>query len=567
MTNTEQTGCCSLHADEGHGRQAGHTLYTGLLLLLAGMLTSLSSSSLLAMTNGNGWIDEALQSIAGIRQAVERYDAVTGTPDQLTGWIGELSSLRLQAQKCVDAKIENLEKLRQSADHGTAVEKAAADTTETPGSEIRDRLALLEGQLQNCRILLIDAGLTIDQIRQIQTDILKTHLFGHGPNIWEVALLNLQQLGGLYPIAKTLLLDRLQLGRMKPVQWLFLVVIVAAAIALGIWWRRRILTGLPQDRTGDYTLALMTSLQSCSARILPLILPLALAAVWLFYVLPGKPVAPSVVLLIALLVFMAGSLIIRVFLNPCPPARHFIDADPVYSRALGKHLHGLLVLLLVAVLFYGLGIREILTNEHWYMARAVFISMTVIILLWLVMAMRRAPAPFSSAKLRGLLFLVLLTSLGAELTGYRNLSVYLLGGLVGTSILAIVVWVANMLVLDLFDGLDEGRLDWEKRLRTNLRLAPDEPVPGLIWLRLLTTLTIWLVFIAGLFVLWGYDESVWRVLREGFTGGFQVAGMQITPLNLIIANAVFALLVTLVRWIRNEVLPGWVNRTRVSHGA
>jgi small-conductance mechanosensitive channel len=316
-----------------------------------------------------------------------------------------------------------------------------------------------------------------------------------------------------------------------------------------------------------YTIALMTSLQSCGAAVLPVLLPVAASSVWLFSILPHDPLPPSVAVLIAMLIFMAGSLFIRVFLNPAPPAKHFLKAEPAYCRALGKHLYGLLMLILIAMLFHGLGIREILSHEQWHMARAVFLSVAVFILLWLVIAMRKAPAPFNSRKLQALLMLVLVVSLGAELFGYRNLSVYLLGGLVGTTLLGSVLWVTNVLLLELFDGLDEGRFGWEQRLRDTLRLDPEEPVPGLIWLRLLTTLTIWLAFIAGFIILWGYDESVWTILREGFTGGFHVAGMQIVPINLIIAIVVFALLITLVRWIRNEVLPGWVDRTRISHGA
>ncbi|MGB5261936.1 MAG: mechanosensitive ion channel domain-containing protein, partial [Gammaproteobacteria bacterium] len=446
-------------------------------------------------------------------------------------------------------------------------DSAVLDKGAGSSQEIRERLAKSEEQLQQCRIISIDVGMVSDQIKQLQANILRTYLLDRGANIIDISVINLHKVGDLYALGKSLLQDRLRLDSLRNSQWLMLVLLSVVAVACGIWWRRRIVRHLAQVHTTGYTAALMASLQSCAARYLPLLLPIVATLVWLVYILPGKPVAPSVVLLISLLVFMAGSLIIRIFLDPCPPAKHFLDADPAYCRALGKHLYGLLVLILVAVLFYGLGIREILSSEQWLMARAAFLSTTIFILLWLVVAMRNASAPFNNRKLQGLLMLVLLVSLGAELAGYRNLSVYLLSGLVGSALLGSGLWVAYVVLLEVFDGLDEGRFGWERTLRASLHLAPDEPFPGLIWLRLLTTLTIWLIFTAGLFVLWGYDESVWMILRDGFIGGFQVAGMQVTPLNLVVAIAVFGLLVTLVRWIRNEILPGWVARFRISHGA
>ena len=312
---------------------------------------------------------------------------------------------------------------------------------------------------------------------------------------------------------------------------------------------------------------MVSSLQSCFAANLPLLLAATTAMGWFLFILSTVPVPPSVVVVLGLLLYLAGSVLVRTFLSPCTPAEHFLDADPAYCRALGRRLHGLLALVLIAVLVYGTGIQEILSSEQWFIARAAFLSMAIVILLWLVMTMRNAPAPFNSRKLRGLIVLVLLASLFAESFGFRNLSVYLLRGLIGTALLASVLWVAHVLLRELFDGLDEGRYPWERNLRNTLRLAQDDPFPGLIWLRLVVVLMIWLLFAAGAFALWGYTESVWTMLREGLITGFQVGGMQIVPLNWIIAIAVFALLVAAVGWVRNEVLPGWVAKSKISHGA
>jgi small-conductance mechanosensitive channel len=539
--------------------------------LVAALLFAIFHAGLPVSADEGNWTEEAKQTITRVRKAIEDFDRQSGSPELLNGWARELSSVRLQAQKCIDNVKDNLATLNQQVDAAKGSDSAVTDKDIASEKAIRERLAKPEEQLQLCRIISIDAGMIIDQLKELQATILRTYLLSRGGNIVDISVSNVLQAGNLYALGKSLVQNRLQLDSLRNIQWLILVLLTVIASAGGIWWRqwilRRLTQAQAQAQTAGYTAALMTALQSCTARYLPLLLPMVAALAWLVYLFPGTPVAPSVVLLISLLVFLTGSLVIRVFLDPCPPARHFLEAGPAYCRSLGKHLYGVLSLILAAVLFYGLGIREILSPEQWLMVRAVFLSMAVLILLWLVIAMRKAPAPFNSRKLQGLLILILLVSLGAEFAGYRNLSVYLLSGLVGSTLLGSGLWVANILLLEIFDGLDDGRFHWERKLRTSLRLAPDEPFPGLIWLRLLSTLAVWLIFTAGLFVLWGYDESLWVMLRDGFVGGFQVAGMQVTPLNLVIAIAVFALLVTLVRWIRNEILPGWVARFRISRGA
>jgi len=520
-----------------------------------------------AATSEDSWIQEARQNISRTEAALDAFNRQTDDPAVLNAWVQQLSGVRLQAQKCTDVRSETVDRLKKKLEALGGVDAATPTDIIDSSQETRKRVAEQEIQLTLCRALLVDAMSATDQIRELQSEIRRTYLFGRGPNLWDVSVVNLQQADSLYPLVKSFLLERLQLNRLQYTQWLVLAVLLVAAVILAVWWRRLIRQRLAHSRGGGLTAAMTSSLQSCFAADLPLLLAAITAMGWFLYTLPSAPVPPSVVVLLGLLVYLTGSVLVRTFLSPCPPAEHFLEADPVYCRALGKRIHGLLALVLIAVLVYGTGIQGILGPAQWFIARAAFLSTAIVILLWLVTTMRNAPEPFNSRKLRGLIVLVLLAGLFAEIFGFRNLSVYLLRGLIGTALLASILWVAHVLLQELFDGMEEGRHPWERGLRNTLRLAQDEPVPGLIWLRLVIVLMTWLLFASGVFALWGYTESVWTMLREGLITGFQVAGMQIVPLNWIIAIAVFALLVTAVGWIRNEALPGWVEKTKISHGA
>jgi potassium efflux system protein len=312
---------------------------------------------------------------------------------------------------------------------------------------------------------------------------------------------------------------------------------------------------------------LSASLQACLARRLPLILGLAAATATLLLVLPAEPVPLAVALLISILVYLGGLTVSQALLNPCAPAAHFLAMDPAYARALSRRIHGLLFLVLALILIFSTGIRSTLTAEHWYLLRAVFFAVATVQLVWLVSTIRAAPPPLNNPKLRGIIVLLLLAGLVIELLGFRNLSLYLFKGLLGTAMLAVGLWLLASLLQDSFDGVDAGRYAWQRQLRDRLSLKEGEPVPGLIWLRLLTVLLIWLAFGVMVVGLWGYSDTFWSLIREGITEGFQLGPVRIIPINWVIGIVVFSVLVTLVRWIRNEVLPGWVSKARIERGA
>jgi small-conductance mechanosensitive channel len=115
--------------------------------------------------------------------------------------------------------------------------------------------------------------------------------------------------------------------------------------------------------------------------------------------------------------------------------------------------------------------------------------------------------------------------------------------------------------------MDSGRYAWERKLRSQLSLKEGEPVPGLIWLRLLTVLLIWLAFGITVVGLWGYSDTFWSLVRQGITEGFQLGPVRIIPIHWVTGIVVFSILVALVSWMRNEVLPGWVKQSSIERGA
>jgi small-conductance mechanosensitive channel len=532
------------------------------LVLLAAI--TITSSSVAATNGSSDWLTPARDALSVARHTLESFDPAAGNTEDLDPWVRVLGEIRLNAQKCVDARLEEIDRLKATLNLPDDTTSGDVPVTDP---DVQKRLDELDVQLKACRTLLLDALTIGDEIRSAQQEVLKSQLLGRGPDVWTVVLANLHQVNTLPATVEAFFLERMQLNHLHFSGWILLVVLSSLAVVLGLWLRRRWRRRLMHATGEGISAGLSASLQACLAQRLPLILGICAATSILLLLLPADPIPPAVAVLISVLVYMGSLTIIQALLNPCPPAVHFLTLDPVYARAVCRRIHGMLFLVLLLILVFSMGIFSALTPEQWYLTRAVFFAMATAQLVWLVSTLRGAPPPLDKPKLRGLIVLLLLTGLIIELLGYRIMSWYLFRGLLGTALLAGGLWLVNSLLQDSFDGLDTGRHDWERQLRNQLSLKEGEPVPGLIWLLLLTVFLIWLALGITVVGLWGYSDTFWSLVRQGITEGFQLGPVRIVPIHWVTGIVVFSILVALVSWIRNEVLPGWVIKSRIERGA
>jgi potassium efflux system protein len=535
-----------------------------LLVLMAALFCQSFSEAATGNDSDSDWLKPAREAVIVARQALASFDPAAGNTEDLDAWVRVLGEIRLNAQKCIDARLEAINTIKDTI---KVADDAAAGTPAAPAAGTQKQLDELDAQLTACSTLLLDARTLGDEIRTAQQAVLKYQLLGRGPDIWSVVLDNLHQANTLPATVHAFFLDRMRLIHLSRHGWLALVTLTVLAVVLGLWWRRLWRSWLMQ-RTGEgISAGLSMALQACLARRLPAILGFCAATGIFFLLMPVDPMPPALAVLVSILVYLGGLTVLQALLNPCPPAVHFLTIESEYSRAVFRRAQGLLFLVLALTLVYSTGIHAVLSAEQWDLIRAVFFVTATAQLVWLVSTLHGAPPPLDSPKLRGLIVLLLLAGLIVELLGFRVLSWYLFRGLLGTALLAAGLWLVNSLLQDSFDGMDSGRYAWERQLRSQLSLKEGEPVPGLIWLRLLTVLLIWLAFGITVVGLWGYSDTFWSLVRQGITEGFQLGPVRIIPIHWVTGIVVFSILVALVSWVRNEVLPGWIKKSRIERGA
>ncbi|MGD8842704.1 MAG: mechanosensitive ion channel [Gammaproteobacteria bacterium] len=516
-----------------------------------------------ATATGDDWLNSARHALSDARRTLQTFNPHAGDTDALDLWDRTLGEIRVNAQNCVSARQQAIANLK-----GTPSPAAAASGgTPAVSRDTRRRLDELGAQLTACQNVLLEARSLGDQIRSAREQVLKLSLLARGADIWSVAVVNVQAVGSLPGAVRQVLLDRVRVTRLSASGWGLVAILSTVAVGLGLWWRRTWRARLRRRQGEGARAGLSVSLQACLARRLPLMLGLAAAAGALLLVLPAGPIAPTEALLVSMLVYIAGVSVVRALLSPCPPAAHYLAIEPAYAGAMYRRIHGLLFLMFLAILIFITGIRSTIEVEHWYLIRAALFVAATVQLVWVVSTLRGIPPPLSNPRLRGLAVLVLVAGLVIELLGFRNLSLYLFRGVLGTGMLGVGLWLLNSLLQDGFDGVDSGRYAWQRQLRERLSLKEGEPVPGLIWLRFLTVLLIWLAFGVTVVGLWGYSATFWSLVRQGISEGFQLGPVRINPINWVVGIVVFSVLVALVRWIRNEVLPAWISKARIERGA
>ncbi len=181
----------------------------------------------------------------------------------------------------------------------------------------------------------------------------------------------------------------------------------------------------------------------------------------------------------------------RTFINPIPPAAHHLPFTEAATRRLGR----------VMALWGGVacagGIMSLLPafanlgDFQEALLRFIFVLIYVVVLIALVWSLSSISDRYALRSARFAITLVLLATLLAEAMGYRNLSIYLTVAITQSFLLLLLGWLVSRLAVDFYDSLDEGRYPWQQKLRALTGLSPTEHVPGLLWMRLLTTILIW----------------------------------------------------------------------------
>lgn len=348
-----------------------------------------------------------------------------------------------------------------------------------------------------------------------------------------------------------------------------LALIVLGAGAAMFWVRR----GSPiweeltvDDQGPNAYLAFRSSLVCSTRRRVPLLAGLLLAAMYLMLGPGAQPDSLPIQVLWAMTLYVALAGVINVLLSPCAPVPCYLPIEPSLSRRLARRLRFVLVVSLLAWVVLDSAVYAQLPSFHQYLIRAAFGLLWLVNGLGLVWLLGRVHNRKRLFVLRVLFSLAMIITLMVEILGYRNLAEFLATGLLLSYLSLGGGLLLNWLLSSWFDSVDDGSWQPALAVKKRMKLATNDPLPGMIWLRLLATVCLWGIALYVLALGWGLAEAGLVEVGSFLSDGFSVGTIDIVPSNLLIAVLIFVLGWQVAVWAKQTLMPRWLQRTRLDAG-
>lgn len=512
-----------------------------------------------------------LRNLAGTLDDIERRlnDRWRDDEQVLSEWTKAIGTIKETATKCVPAAEQDLKKL---ADKITTLGKP---TKGEPAEVVRQRKDLdeqktaLDNRIATCKVLILHSDELLPRIEDVLKHRQAERLLARGPSITEVLHDEGLQPRSWLSEASTYFHERSALLKLQAWHWGLLLLVLVLGTSAGVLIRHGLVAWEAEHRwQHSLSSRIGRSLIVSMGRYAPHV-GFGIAAAIFFFFATGyiSPIAVINVLAYGLPAYFALLILIHASLAPPRPDKPFLPLPAETSRAFATSLKVFAALVFIAYLLFATFLAQRLPEPLLLLARAVFALAFFANLVWPLWLLIRAPGLARTTGIIVLLTLVLLGAFAAELLGFRNLSTAAVQATAGTLIALGVFGLVRRLLRELYDGLNSGRHPWHRRFRQRLALNSGDPVPGLIWVRLITSLVLWAAMLGAVLHLWGLPDAYFEQFYTWIATGFTVGSLRVNPARIVLALLTLTALLMLSGWIRSRLRRRWLTRTTMDRGA
>ncbi|UCB54161.1 MAG: mechanosensitive ion channel [Thiotrichales bacterium] len=499
------------------------------------------------------------------------YKLDRGIFDQndLAAWTKVTIKLSGEASVCIADNEAKIKKAQESIDAlGEKVKDEAAEVTKQR-DKLQKEKEQLDKALAKCNLYKQNSDKASEHISLAEKSYFKEKYLIRGPHIYRLAVEYLESPFEVITESGTFFWKHAGIQELDATYTGILVATVALMMIIGLWIRG-VLRRLEQriEWIDDFSEHLAQAALTTIAQFLPWLLAAAIAAFTLSIATKDiKPTPFITTLSVSLLFYLVFIATVRFIFSPVQPAKTFIDFTPGIAVKLSRRLHILAMLTFVGYMAFYTVFSESIPESNRLLLRDIFSLLFVLNLIWLFMVLVRSPKLANMRWLLIVMIMVFAISLAAEWIGYRNLGLHGRRSLLLTFIILAVFMTLSKLFRDLFNAMDDGTYEWCKRLRTKLAVEDNKNLPGLVWIRLLTTIVIWGGFAYILLSSWDQTGSVIQHLRNYIVHGFQIVEFRIVPSKILLSIFVLAIIISSTGWIKRQLESNWLPKTTMERGA
>ncbi|NOQ89476.1 MAG: mechanosensitive ion channel [Gammaproteobacteria bacterium] len=429
--------------------------------------------------------------------------------------------------------------------------------------------AELDKTLAKCNLFIVSSSEVAKHINAAEKSYFKQKYLARSPHMIELALSYLDNPVAIFQDSGEFIFKHSGINEIDAADMVLSVVVVLVSIFFGVWLRKKLLL-LESKRqwNDDFSENLIRAVLTTLSYAAPYLIGSAVAAISAVVITLEVANIPFVVeLFIGLLIFFLVTTAIRLLLSPIPPAKIFLSFSPHVAEALAKRLKVLAILGLIGYLAFYTVFSESIVESNLMLMRNIYSLFFVVNLVWTLQVVISSPKLPKLRYISMLVIVAVLISLLAEWMGYRNLA---FSGrriiLLSFAVFMVFIGLAKIF-RDLFDAIDDGTYPWCRRMHDSLGVERGEKVPGLIWMRLLSTIVIWGSFAILFINAWDYSGGIIENIKSYIVNGFDVGDFRIVPSRILWALLIFGTIIISSSWIRSQLENNWLKMTTMGQGA
>ena len=238
------------------------------------------------------------------------------------------------------------------------------------------------------------------------------------------------------------------------------------------------------------------------------------------------------------------------------------------AKKLKQKLRFLTLILVLSYIVFG---PDWLTSDIASEQSFMRIGIVSVLIISMISILNTVTLVFASDGQYGILKFIGYSALGisflAELSGFHNLSSFVLSGFMITLMSAYILW--SLL------ELNESSIEWVNnstsvagvRIRNFFNLTRVTAKSRLAIYQLFFDAVFWIVFITVLFRTWDPTGTVLGTISSYATDGIPMGDIRIIPSNIIAGIIAFAILTAVTGWIKRWIDRRWLKQITSDRGA
>lgn len=493
-----------------------------------------------------------------------RLSVIIPSYNELNQAVLQLTEQQEMAKSCLVKVNDELKKLNKqtasSPPQPIDNNQPLANTSTEQAAYIKNKQQKLLNRQEECEVVLVRTSEAIDAFSAKANELAKQELLTSSENIIDnVTKMSILASDLMTQFDYKILIQQLQLTQLSQSEYLIILALLILGFLLGRWLKKVIV--IAEQR---HTLDKHYNLQNSICSILPnhiIIITQVLLLLSFLAIKNFNSQYNSLLIVVGslYLIYVGYLMLIKIIFQPPTPNRPVLKIAPEIATLLIHRLKLLGFVLSSASLVHIALMAQQLPADTLALPTTIFITVLTINLISLLILINKIKLFIQASTAikfwtNLIILLIVFSILITSWLGLIQLALYILQGVFFSILILTSLFVLEKAMTYCFNWLNGIELPWQKTIRKKLGLKHSSIIPELLWLKIVTQISILITILILLLKVWGISSRNYQLVINGIINGFDVANMHITPIRILASLIVFTTISITTRLIKTKLI-------------